>query len=156
VVSPARVAEELNVHFPWDAETGQFFTLIYGVLDTVTLEFRYVSAGHPGPAHFVRGQAPVITRSSGMPIGLALEPYVEQCIQLVPGDRLHLYSDGVTEAMNEKRELFGVPRLLESLQCGGDCPLADCQDKLMRELESFRGSSRFDDDISLVSLEVLP
>ena len=65
-------------------------------------------------------------------------------------------SDGVTEAMNEQRELFGVPRILESLQCGGDCPLADCQDKLMRELETFRGSSRFDDDISLVSLEVFP
>ena len=90
-----------------------------------------------------------------MPIGLALEPYVEQCIQLAPGDRLHLYSDGVTEAMNEQRELFGVDRLLDSLQCGGDCPLADCQDKLIRELEEFRGGTRFDDDISLVSLEVL-
>lgn len=156
VVSPARVAEELNVHFPWDAETGQFFTFIYGVLDTRTLQFRYVSAGHPGPAHFVKGKAPMIARSAGMPIGLALEPYVEQCIQLGPGDRLHLYSDGVTEAMNAQRELFGVDRLLESLQCGGDCALADCQDKLMRELEIFRGGTHFDDDISLVSLEVLP
>lgn len=156
VVSPARVAEELNIHFPWDAETGQFFTLIYGVLDTVTLEFRYVSAGHPGPAHFAKGKEPVITRSPGMPIGLALEPYIEQRIQLAPGDRLHLYSDGVTEAMDERRELFGVSRLLESLHCGGDCPLADCQDKLMQALETFRGGTRFDDDISLVSLEVLP
>ena len=91
-----------------------------------------------------------------MPIGLALEPYIEQRIQLAPGDRLHLYSDGVTEAMDERRELFGVSRLLESLHCGGDCPLADCQDKLMQALETFRGGTRFDDDISLVSLEVLP
>lgn len=156
VVSPARVAQELNLHFPWDVETGQFFTLIYGVLDTATLEFRYVSAGHPGPAVFARGAEPVIPRSAGMPIGLALEPYREQCIQLSPGDRLHLYSDGVTEAMNRQRELFGVERLLNSLRCGAECPLEDCLDRLLADLEAFRGNARFDDDISLVSLEVLP
>ena len=154
VTPPARVAEELNANFTWDAETGQFFTLIYGVLDTGTLEFRYVSAGHPGPAHFAQGRPPVIPRSSGMPIGLATRPYEEQCIQLAPGDRLHLYSDGLTEAMNRQRDLFGVPRLLEHLQCGATYPLAACQDGLMVALEAFRGGPRFDDDISLVSLEV--
>ncbi len=156
VVPPARVAEHLNAHFPWDPEIGQFFTLIYGVLDTETLMFRYVSAGHPGPAIFAAGKEPVIPRSSGMPVGLANEPYDEYCIQLAPGDRMHLYSDGVTEAMNRKRELFGVPRLLESLECHGGCPLAECQDKLMAALEEFRGSARFNDDISLLSLEVHP
>jgi len=154
VVSPARVAEQLNIHFPWDAETGQFFTFIYGVLDTVTFTFRYVSAGHPGPIHIAHGKEPEILRSTGLPIGLASEPYEEQCIQLGPGDRLHLYSDGLTEAMNRKRELFGMQRLLEHLQCGDECPLDVCQDQLMEALQDFRGSARFDDDISLVSLEV--
>jgi len=154
VVSPARVAEQLNVQFPWDSEIGQFFTLIYGVLDEEELTFRYVSAGHPGPAFFAAGAEPVIPRSGGMPIGIANEPYEEQCIHLAPGDRLHLYSDGVTEAMNRKRELFGVTRLLESLTCHGGCPLSECQDKLIAALEEFRGGTRFNDDISLVSLEV--
>lgn len=155
VVPPARVAQQLNEHFPWDPETGQFFTLIYGVLDGEALTFRYVSAGHPGPAVFVAGADPYIPRSSGLPIGLSSAPYEEHCIQLSPGDRLHLYSDGVTEAMNKKRELFGVSRLLESLRCNCGCPLAECQDKLMADLEAFRGSSRFNDDISLLSLEVV-
>ena len=154
VVSPARVAEQLNVHFPWDVETGQFFTFIYGVFDSDALTFRYVSAGHPGPVHVTRGKPPVIPVSNGMPIGLSKTPYQEQRIQLAPGDRLHLYSDGVTEAMNRKRELFGVSRLIEHLQCGADCPLATCQDQLLAALEEFRGTPRFDDDISLVSLEV--
>lgn len=154
VTPPARVADELNISFPWDAETGQFFTLIYGVLDTETYAFRYVSAGHPGPVHVARGRQQVTPRGSGMPIGLAREPYEEQVIQLAPGDRLHLYSDGVTEAMNRERALFGLPRLLEQLQFGDDCPLAACQDGLMAALEAFRGGTRFDDDISLVSLEI--
>lgn len=154
VVSPARVAEQLNLHFPWDAETGQFFTFIYGVLDTEDLTFRYVSAGHPGPIHMAQGRVPVIPESSGLPIGLSTEPYEEQCIQLGRGDRLHLYSDGLTEAMNQRRELFGLPRLLEHLQCRAECPLDACQDQLMDALQAFRGSPRFDDDISLVSLEI--
>ncbi|MBX3180013.1 MAG: SpoIIE family protein phosphatase [Candidatus Hydrogenedentes bacterium] len=154
VVPPARVADELNVHFPWDPETGQFFTFIYGVLDTETLAFRYVSAGHPGPIHFPRDGEPSVRRSGGLPIGLASEPYEEQVIQLAPGDRLHLYSDGLTEVMNRDRKLFGLPRLIGELQCGAGCPLAACQDRLMEALEAFRGGSRFDDDLSLVSLEV--
>lgn len=154
VVPPARVAEQLNGHFPWDPDVGQFFTLIYGVLDTEALTFRYVSAGHPGPAVFPCDGEPYIPRSSGMPVGLANEPYEEHHIQLAPGDRMHLYSDGVTEAMNRKRELFGVPRLLESLGANGDQPLAACHDRLMAELEAFRGATRFNDDISMLSVEV--
>jgi phosphoserine phosphatase RsbU/P len=154
VVAPSRVAEQLNDHFPWDAETGQFFTLIYGVLDAEALTFRYVSAGHPGPAVFAVGEEPHIPQSGGLPIGLSNEPYEEQCIQLAPGDRLHLYSDGVTEVMNKQRELYGVPRLLDSLRCNCECPLSECQVRLMSDLEQFRGSARFNDDISLLSLEV--
>lgn len=154
VVSPARVAQELNTQFPWEPETGQFFTLIYGVLDVEVLTFRYVSAGHPGPIHVAPGRAPVIPRSAGLPIGLAPDRYKEQCIQLGPGDRVHLYSDGLTEAMNRQRELFGIDRLATHLQCDAECDLETCHENLMRALEEFRGGPRFDDDISLVSLEV--
>src|SRR5439155_8130717 len=51
LVPPAEVAAELNRRFPIDPETSQYFTLLYGLLDRQTHEFRYVSAGHPGPVY---------------------------------------------------------------------------------------------------------
>ncbi len=91
---PREVADRLNRLFPYDTATEQFATLMYGVLDVSTGDFRYVSAGHPGPIHLPAAGPPVILASPGFPIGLAEEPYEERCIHLKAGDRLYLYSDG--------------------------------------------------------------
>ena len=71
--------------FPFDAAIGQFTTMLYGVLDAVTGEFRYVSAGHPGPVHLPAGAGPVILEGQGLPIGLAEDAYEEQSVRLAAG-----------------------------------------------------------------------
>src|SRR5688572_19778613 len=70
VTPPTEVAARLNRLFPFDPATEQFATLVYGVLDAATGEFRYASAGHPGPVHLPAGADPVILASQGFPIGL--------------------------------------------------------------------------------------
>ena len=119
---PAEVADRLNQLFPYDTRTEQFTTMVYGVLDTRTGEFRYVSAGHPGPVYLPAGARPVILESSGSPIGLAEDAYGERSVRLAAGDRLYLYSDGVPEAMDPAGELFSDARLLEALGGAGPCP----------------------------------
>ena len=99
ITPPAEVAARLNQLFPFDSATEQFTTLVYGILNTASGEFRYVSAGHPGPVHLTPGDAPVILESQGSPIGLADGSYEERSVRLGEGDRLYLYSDGVPEAM---------------------------------------------------------
>ena len=74
--------------------------MVYGLLNTTTGEFRYVSAGHPGPVHLPSGADPVILEGQGSPIGLADDAYEERSVRLGAGDRLYLYSDGVPEAMD--------------------------------------------------------
>lgn len=155
IVSPVQVAESLNKLFAWEPETGQFFTLVYGILNTSSLEFRYVCAGHPGPAHFPAGGAPCVTRGAGLPIGVAEFPYEEQIIQLAPGDRLYLYSDGITDAMDADRTLFGVERLLDTLT-PGEKNLDDTLDHLLDTLQQWVGGQRFKDDLSMIALEILP
>src|SRR5687768_15194517 len=59
ITPPAEVAGRLNQLFPFDSATGQFATMVYGILNTATGEFRYVSAGHPGPVHLPCGADPV-------------------------------------------------------------------------------------------------
>src|SRR5207237_1842693 len=68
VTPPAEVAARLNRLFPFDPATEQFATMVYGVLNAATGEFRYVSAGHPGPVHLPSGADPVILKSQGLPI----------------------------------------------------------------------------------------
>ena len=66
----AEVAAELTNRFPFDLETRQYFTCVYGVLDARSGEFRYVCAGHPGPVHLPHGKPPVRHQPAGRPIGI--------------------------------------------------------------------------------------
>ncbi len=95
-VPPAEVAARLHRRFPWDQITGQYFTILYGVLSLGTGEFRYVSAGHPGPVWLPRGGAPQALPAAGYPIGVGEADYAERSVRLGPGDRLYLFSDGLT------------------------------------------------------------
>jgi sigma-B regulation protein RsbU (phosphoserine phosphatase) len=119
ITPPAEVAARLNRLFPFDSATEQFATMVYGILNAATGEFRYVSAGHPGPVHLPAGADPVILESQGFPIGLADNAYEERSVRLGAGDRLYLYSDGVPEAMDPAGKQFGDARLLEAIGQGG-------------------------------------
>ncbi len=154
ITPPAEVADRLNRLFPFDLATGQFTTMIYGVLDAVTGKFRYVSAGHPGPVHLPAGAGPVILESQGLPIGLAEDAYEERSVCLAAGDRLYLYSDGVPEAMDPAGELFGDARLLQTIGRARSEPLQEDVAALLREIERWRGAASAQDDISILAVEV--
>ena len=154
ITPPAEVAARLNRLFPFDPATEQFTTMVYGVLNTATGEFRYVSAGHPGPVHLPVGGDPVILESQGFPIGLADDAYEERTVRLGAGDRLYLYSDGVPEAMNPAGKQFGNARLLEAIGQGRSEPLQESVATLLREVARWHGPERPQDDISILAVEV--
>jgi len=154
ITPPAEVANRLNLHFPFDTATEQFATMVYGILDTTTGEFRYVSAGHPGPVHLPCGADPVILESSGSPIGLAEDAYEERSVRLGPGDRLYLYSDGIPEAMDPIGKPFGDARLLEAIGRRRSEPLQESVATLLEEVARWRGAETSQDDISILAVEI--
>jgi sigma-B regulation protein RsbU (phosphoserine phosphatase) len=155
LASPKQVAAELNRRFPMDAVTGQFFTLMYGILDLQTHEFRYASAGHPGPLHLPRGAAPALLTSSGLPIGVSEEPrFEEHVLGLHPGDRLYLYSDGIPEAFNAVDEQFGSDRLVAALDEGRTRSLQESVSTLVADIERWCGERHLTDDVSVLAVEV--
>lgn len=156
ITDPVDVATELNYLFPWDADTGQFFTLVYGVLDMESGEVRFVTAGHPGPLHLRADGGVIQAPTEGMPIGLASEPYRGQRLRLDPGDRLVLYSDGIVEVMSPGGRLFGRARLLEAIACNTCRALDATLNHLLDTAQHWRGSRRFQDDLSLVAIERRP
>jgi phosphoserine phosphatase RsbU/P len=152
---PAEVAARLNRLFAFDPATEQFATLIYGILDATTGEFRYVSAGHPGPVHLPSNGEPVILEGRGSLIGLADDAYEERSVRLGAGDRLYLYSDGVPEAMDPAGEPFGEARLLAAITRARSEPLIVGTNALLEEVVRWHGPGSPHDDISLLAVEVL-
>jgi phosphoserine phosphatase RsbU/P len=151
---PAEVANRLNELFPFDPATEQFATLVYGILDAGTGEFRYVSAGHPGPVHLPADGLPLILESRGFPIGLGDGDYPERSVRLGPGDRMYLYSDGVAEAMDLTGKQFGDARLLDAIVRNRPQPLRKSVEGLLKDLGRWRGSAKPQDDISIVAVEM--
>jgi phosphoserine phosphatase RsbU/P len=154
ITPPTEVAARLNRLFPFDAATEQLTTMIYGILNAATGEFRYVSAGHPGPVHLPYRADPVLLESEGFPIGLADEAYEERSVCLGARDRLYLYSDGVPEAMNPAGDQFGNARLLEAIAQGRSEPLQENVATLLGEITRWHDTGRPHDDISILAVEV--
>lgn len=97
-------------------EEGMFVTAFTGMLDVVTGEFVYVNAGHNPPLVRRNGDISFLPMAKSPMLGVMKGmAFPAERLTLNPGDMLFLYTDGVTEAMNEKRELFSEERLYETL-----------------------------------------
>ena len=152
---PPEVAAKLNAVFAGRVDSEQFFTLLYGILDLDNAEFCYVCGGHPGPIHLPRGGQPRLIETSGFPVGIFEEAtYDELRIQLDPGDRLYLYSDGLPEAMSPAGEQFGNRRLLDAVRAVAHESLQASLLHLRAAVETWCGAPGPGDDLSILAFEV--
>lgn len=154
ITPPAEVVSRLNRHFLSNPGVLRFFTMIYGILDKETGQFRYAAAGHLGPIHLSRRSALSIGETGGIPVGLLPSAtYEEHSVTLASGDRLYLCTDGITEAENGVEEAFGIERLMQTLDAGGDLPLDDSLSAVMERVEKWSAPAGATDDASLLAVE---
>ena len=151
---PADVATHLNRHFPFETSAEQLTTIVYGVVDVRNGEFRYVSAGHPGPIVSRLNHEPLVLESEGFPIGLTDEAYDEREYGLRTGDRVYLYSDGVTEAMNTAGDQFGIARLLQVITQCRSLPLQASVDEIAVAVLAWQDGEKRHDDLSVLAIEL--
>jgi phosphoserine phosphatase RsbU/P len=152
-VPPAEVVGRLARELPPEATGGQTFTLLYGVLALDTGDFRFVSAGHPGPVHLAAGRPASKLEVTGFPVGVGGGDYKDQAVALAAGDRLVLYSDGLTGMRNADGEHFGTRRLLATLDEGRRLPVGEHLATLVHAVETWRGQTARQDDISVLVVE---
>jgi sigma-B regulation protein RsbU (phosphoserine phosphatase) len=153
--SPVEVAAQLNREFPWDVRTQQFFTLMLGVLDRQTREFRFVSAGQCGPVRVMPAGDPQLLRLPGRPIGLGDDPFEEHRLRLGKGDRLYLYTDGLPDAMNAAGKPFTETRCAAVLGAARGLPLDEGLDRLARAIEEWSAPRTPHDDLSVAAVELV-
>jgi sigma-B regulation protein RsbU (phosphoserine phosphatase) len=128
--------------------------MLYGILDQHSGDLWYVCAGHPSPILIRQSGEAICLASPGFPVGLLPDAeYQDQCLQLQPGDRLYVYTDGVTEAADAKEEQFGVERCVRQLVRDRLLTLPQSLESLVAALAGWRGSSILDDDITLLALQ---
>lgn len=150
---PHDVALELNHRFPFDDQNEQYFTLFYGVLDTRRLELRYVNAGQPGPIYIPAREPPRDLAAAMFAIGwVSRPPYQEHRLLLRPGDRVIAYSDGLGEARNPQRQLFGSSRIASVASESRGIPLAQTLEGMVEAARRWTGGA-FDDDVSALAIE---
>ncbi len=153
VTPPNEVVAELNRRFQND-ESMLYFTMVYGVLDLLTGKLEFTQAGHPCPVHLRKGFPPALLGNGGYPVGML--PDVEYDLKVTNieiGEKLLLYSDGISECKNDAREEYGEGRILELVAGESAGPIDHLTALLEKDLRQWRGDKQYDDDISLLVIE---
>jgi len=150
--SPGEVLQHVNDLLHPDIPPNMFVTCLYAVLDTTSGRLLFANAGHNLP-YLRTAEAVTEVRATGMPLGLMPGmTYDEQRIELGPGDSVLFHSDGLVEAHNRQREMFGFPKLMALV--GAHPGGAGLIDHLLGELSRFTGPAyEQEDDITLVTLQ---
>ena len=152
--NPAEMLEHLNESFQIDADSQQFFTCCYGVLDLQALTLSFSSAGHPSPI-LLRGDTTSESVLPGFPVGVVESPEYElEVVNLRNADRLFIYSDGAVEQLGPSGQQFGKARLMQELNESRGASLQSSIDRSLDAVLKFAADGKSDDDISMLGIEI--
>ena len=151
---PAETVTRLNRLFCANLLTNKFFTLFYGVIDLGRVELTYSNAGHLPPIVRHRNGALSSLKGTGGLVGCFPDwTYRQESVRLAPGDRIWLYTDGLSEARDAAGGEFGparMERLVDELHAA---PLAEAQERLWNAVLEFCGGT-LEDDATLLTLHL--
>jgi serine phosphatase RsbU (regulator of sigma subunit)/anti-sigma regulatory factor (Ser/Thr protein kinase)/transposase len=159
--NPADVLSRVNRFVTDDMKKGMFVTMFYIILDSRERVLSFASAGH-NPMILYRGKTKktYYLNPSGFPVGIKLpdislfdKTISYDRIQLHPDDLVIVYTDGVTEAMNPKRELYSEERFLNAIRKYGNYDVVDFIHNIKDDIKHFTGGFEQSDDITIVAIK---
>jgi predicted ATPase len=159
-LSPRKTLLEVNDSIRADIPSGMFLSCLYGVLDIRNHRLCFASCGHNPPVvkrgdrlkdSWNHGNAPVL---GVMPSAQLAKFLNEEFIQLSPDDQLLLYTDGLTEAFNNDKAMYGEDRMLECIRAAALEDPKRLIDAIRGDVDRFRGGATLTDDETLVVVRV--
>ncbi len=159
--SPARLLCEANQILAANMDSRSFVTMTYAIVDTAARRMRYARAGH-NPLIQLEGRTGTtrVLAPPGLGLGLEaggrFETILEEAeLPLEQGDVFLFFTDGLSEAMNERAELFGETRLRRILEQGEGLDSEQMKERILAEVRGFVGEAAPHDDLTLVLLKVV-
>ena len=143
--TPAEVLTKLNHLLVEDFPAGKFVTLVYAVLSPASRNITFASAGHLHPLLIDDSGARFLDTERGLPLGLSCGDYSETSVTLAHGSRLVFYSDGISEAVNDAEEEYGLERLVQHVSGTGASAIT-----ILDDVRAFTNGVALRDDASVV------
>ncbi|KWT76847.1 SpoIIE family protein phosphatase [Candidatus Magnetominusculus xianensis] len=155
-LSPDEIVFNVNGKLAKDNNVNMFVTVFYGILDTETGVVEFANGGHNPPMLYKKTTAELIPlECGGIVVGILEDgiTFDKGVITMQSGDFILMYTDGVTEAINEKDEEFGEERLNRLILENHDKPIKEFVELINAELKKFTGEQPQFDDITLMILK---
>jgi phosphoserine phosphatase RsbU/P len=154
---PIAVLHHLNRHFEFLWDTAMFATAVYGVLDLERGVWRSIRAGHPPPVLVRSGERVTSVRSgeSRMLLFGEMGELAAEAQPLASGDRLVLYTDGLTDRQGPDGQLYDIDRLSATLEHAVDRSPTALLDRVVADVEAFTGGREAEDDQTLLVIGLL-
>jgi len=155
--SPKEVLEIVNNLLYENNDADMFVTVFLGYFEIPSGKLTYVNAGHNPPLIKRAGEKfDWLKTKQGFILGGVEDiSYTQYEIELKAGDELLLYTDGITEAVNNEEELFSEQSLLESANKAYDLPLKELTESIKRDIDTFAEGAQQADDITMLILRYL-
>jgi len=154
--TPLDILTRVNAQLAKENQANLFVTMILGVVDTRSGRMVYGQGGHNPPVLLSAGGKPAYEPPGGMPLGVFEDAkFGERELQLKPGETLLVYTDGVTEAMNQARDLFGEERLLSAVTERASLSAEKLTESVVEKVEEFVQEAERSDDITLLAIKRL-
>lgn len=159
VATPDQVLDSANRFLSGKLPDGKYATAFYCSLDPENLVLRYSSAGHP-PAFLLRSGSnkPQLLETPGMVVGMFAEPllpYVSQTVNLKPGDKVLIYTDGMLEVTDANGRALDTETLERFAASQHFRPIEELLEQVYNYCSAYAGHQGFKDDVSMIGFEVL-
>jgi phosphoserine phosphatase RsbU/P len=154
-VTPAGILQQVNATLAEDNENFMFVTLFIGILNVKTGELAFSNAGHNPPLILgANGECTFLTLPDGLVLGVMPEAeYRVDMVWLEPGDMIVIYTDGVTEAMNQQKKLYSEGRLRETLTALKGYSVEDTVAAIFSSVKAHAAGEPQSDDIAVLALK---
>jgi len=153
LTSPSEVLQTLDEEYPME-RFDKYFTAVYLIINFRTGHLTYSNAAHPSPILLHPDSPPMLLTEGGTIVGMGgIIPFDEETIQLRPGNKLILYTDGITEYRNSHGEFYGDLRLQQTLDAHKNLPIGELLTRTHEDMMHFGKEEPLTDDVTILGVE---